>query len=250
VPKVLKSNRYGVIVVMLGANDRQTIRSGSARLAFGTPELALRVQGAGRCAAGPAHGLWRADRLGGAAAHAGSRLLRSHQGHHGPPARARGRAAWASPISGRSSSGPDGAYTDVVPDRYGLTRIRGRDGISFFKAGNNRMGQFVSATIEADAAAGDEPPPAVEPAAPQARLPEAPLFGQAMMDEAAYTVHSEGVTVNAMLLAGLGLDADAALRTLREIAPKGSAADALFPRGAAPPAPPVAVDDLSAPPNP
>ena len=40
VPKILEGNAYDVIVVMLGANDRQMIRDGEMRYDFGTPEWA------------------------------------------------------------------------------------------------------------------------------------------------------------------------------------------------------------------
>ena len=45
---------------------------------------------------------------------------------------------------------PDGSYTDSFTDATGtVVRLRGRDGISFFKAGNNRMGELVLAAIVA-----------------------------------------------------------------------------------------------------
>ena len=46
-------------------------------------------------------------------------------------------------------SRPGGGYTDSTEDARGVTiRVRGRDGISFFKAGNNLMGEIVLAALE------------------------------------------------------------------------------------------------------
>ena len=52
-------------------------------------------------------------------------------------------------------SAADGSYADSGPDDTGnVTRLRARDGISFYKAGNNRMGKIVLAAIESGSKAG------------------------------------------------------------------------------------------------
>jgi hypothetical protein len=67
------------------------------------------------------------------------------------------------------------------------------------------------------------------------------------MDGEAYVVQPEGVTANAVMLTAAGLDSEAALKALRDIAPEGSAAAMLFRRGEAPPAPRGRADDFAAP---
>ena len=251
VPKILESNSYDVIVVMLGANDRQVIRSGSERYAFDAPEWA---------------DLYKAqlDLLLDELAKSGARIV-----WVGPPPmrdpeydaavaaisllqRERVEARGLTFIDMRDAlSGPGGGFTDVGEDDTGtVTKLRGRDGISFFKAGNNLMGQIVLTALEqADAAAA---PRLAEQAAPEAaeKASLVPVFGQSLMNGEAYTVQPEGVTANAVVLAGAGLNPEAALRTLREISPKGSAAQQLFTRGIAGPAPTGRADDFAAPPAP
>jgi hypothetical protein len=145
-------------------------------------------------------------------------------------------------------SGPDGAFIDTGPDDTGtVTRLRGRDGVSFYKAGNNRMGQIVLAAIvsssdaPAQQASGQPPQDAAE------QTPQVPLFGQLLMNGEAYTVQPEGVTANAVMLTSAGLSGEAALKALRDIAPEGSSAERLFKRGEAPTAPAGRADDFSAP---
>lgn len=255
VPKILDSNHYDVIVAMLGANDRQLIRSGEERLAFGS-EAWTRAYTAqldsllDLFAKSGAKVIWVSpppmrDPDYDAAVKAISDVQRSRTEAHG-----------MNFLDLRPElSAPDGGYSDTAKDDTGaVIRIRGRDGISFFKAGNNLMAQLVLAAIEsgkasappAGAAAvagkGDAEPPKD---APQQR--QVPLFGQTVMDAEDYTVSPEGVKANAMLLAGGGLDAQAALQTLRSIAPKGSNAERLFTFGKAAPAPSGRADDFSAP---
>jgi hypothetical protein len=76
-----------------------------------------------------------------------------------------------------------------------------------------------------------------------------PLFGQILMDGEVHTVQPEGVTANAVMLAGAGLSSAAALKALRDIAPAGSAAERLFRRGEAAAAPAGRSDDFSAAPE-
>jgi uncharacterized protein len=246
VPKILGSNVYEVIVVMLGANDTQAIRQDGMRIPFATEEWAAAYAA-------------QLDRLLTELSTSGARII-----WVGPPPmrepdydaavrdiaaiqRARVEARGLTFIDLRPElSGPDGLYADTGPDETGtVRRLRGRDGISFYKAGNNRMGQIVLAAIESGGTA--PAPPAAESAAEDAR--QVPLFGQVLMDGEAYTVQPEGVTANAVMLTAAGLDSEAALKALRDIAPEGSAAAQLFRRGEAPPAPPGRADDFAAPPK-
>lgn len=242
VPKILGSKAYDVIVVMLGANDTQPIRQDGMRIPVGTPEWA------------EAYGA-RVDRLLGELQSSGARIL-----WVGPPPmrdaeydtairdvaeiqRQRTGLLGLTFIDMRPElTGPDGAYAETGPDDTGtVTRLRGRDGISFYKAGNNRMGQIVLAAIESGG--GGVPAPTAQDEA----IALVPLFGQVLMDGEAYTVQPEGVTANAVMLTAAGLDSAAALKALRDIAPKGSAAEKLFRQGDAAAAPPGRADDFAAP---
>ncbi len=58
---------------------------------------------------------------------------------------------------------PQGSYTDTGPDDTGeFVRLRSRDGVHFFKQGNNRLAQLVLEAIK------QSPWPAAKPAAPPA----------------------------------------------------------------------------------
>lgn len=249
VPKILQSNAYDVIVVMLGSNDRQVIRSGNVRYPFNSPGWVsvYRTQ---------------LDLLLDELAASGARIVWA-----GPPPmkdpeydaavvtiaalqRERVEARGFTFIDMREYlSGSGGGFTDIGKDDTGtVTKLRGRDGISFFKAGNNLMGQIVLTALEK---AGEAAPQRVAETSSPDQAEKAslvPVFGQSLMNGEAYTVQPEGVTANAVVLAGAGLNPEAALRTLREIAPKGSAAQQLFTRGEAGPAPQGRADDFSAPP--
>jgi hypothetical protein len=246
-PKILASNSYDVIVVMIGANDRQPIRVGDTRHAFGSPA-------------------WRdayaanIDALLDLLAGSGARVIWVSQPPMQDPdydealkaisalqrERVEARGLTFLDIRGGLLN-PDGSFAETAQDDAGdVVRIRGRDGVTFFKAGNNRVGRTVLAAIESSAA----PAPQVSPgkSARERPTPQAPLFGQALVDGGSYTVSPEGVTANAMLLAAGGLDPQSALRTLRSIAPAGSPAERLFRLGDAPQAPRGRADDFSVPP--
>ena len=257
VPKILAGNAYDVIVVMLGSNDRQMIRDGSMRHEFGTPEWTEAYTRQAnllldQLAASKARVIWVAP----------------------PPMRDPDYDAAMQTIAAlqkglvekrgmafldlrRQFTNPDGTYTDSTTDgAANIIKLRGRDGISFFKAGNNLMGERVLAAIK-DGEAADAAP--VSPKTSRLDVPEAnktdsegrpdsvPLFGQSVIDAAPYTVQPEGVTANVVLLAAGDLGPEAALKTLRDIAPTGSGAERLFRLGSPEAAPAGRPDDFTAP---
>lgn len=253
VPKILESGQYDDIVVMLGANDRQTIRDGDQRLDFGTDGWSTAYKKQvdlllDQLAASGARVVWVSpppmkDPEYDAAIRAISALQRER-------VEARGMTY----LDIRPAlSNPDGSYTDVKEDDTGnVIKLRGRNGISFFKAGNNLMGQLVLAALAKEPASRVAGPAAVESnsaAKTDSEQPQrqVPLFGQALMDQDPYTVQPEGVTANAMLIASGGLDTAAALKTLRDLARDGSGAESLFKRGQPAPAPAGRPDDFTAP---
>lgn len=250
--KILASNSYDVIVVMLGANDTQAIRVDGQRIAFGEAGWA------------EAYGA-QVDRLLDQLTPANARILWAAT----PPVRdpeydaalkqiaeiqkARVEAGGFTFLDMRKDlSNPDGSFTDTGPDDTGaVTRLRGRDGVSFYKAGNNRMGQLVLAAIEAMKSGA---PARQASAAPtqqeQEETPQLPVFGQVLMNGEVYAVQPEGVTANAVMLAGAGLDPAASLKALRDLSPPNSNAILLFRYGHVPAAPAGRPDDFSLPPEP
>jgi hypothetical protein len=153
-------------------------------------------------------------------------------------------------------SNPDGSYADSIQDDSGGTiKLRGRDGVSFFKTGNNRMGELVLDAIEsADTPEAEKTSRLDNPETTKTdsevktdKLDEVPLFGQAVLDADDYTVQPEGVTANAILLAAGDIGPEAALKTLRDIAPKDSGAERLFRLGQPAPAPAGRADDFALP---
>ena len=257
VPKILDGNAFDVIVVMLGSNDRQMIRDGNMRYEFGTPEwtttYAMQVNLLlDRLAASNARVIWVAP----------------------PPMRDPEYDAAMQTIAALQKdlvekrgmtfvdlrpdfTNPDGTYTDSTTDgAANIIKLRGRDGISFFKTGNNLMGEKVLAVIEAEPKPDD---PQVSEKTSRLDIPGAnktdsealpdavPLFGQAVMDAEPYTVQPEGVTANAILLAAGDLGPEAALKTLRDLAPTGSGAERLFKLGSPETAPSGRPDDFAAP---
>jgi hypothetical protein len=249
VAKILGSKAYDVIVVMLGANDTQPIRQDGVRIPTGTPEWAEAYGG-------------RIDGLLSELQASGARII-----WVGPPPmrdpeydaairdiaeiqRRRAEAKGVAFIDMRPElSGPDGAYAETGPDDTGtVRRLRGRDGISFYKAGNNRMGQIVLAAIESGASGAPAGQAGGEAsAASQEEARQVPVFGQALIDGGIYTVQPEGVTANAVMLTAAGLDPRAALKALRDLSPDGSNARTLFRYGHVPPAPTGRADDFAAP---
>lgn len=256
VPKILAGNTFDVIVVQLGANDRQTIRDGGQRYDFNSPEwiAAYRKQIdllLDQLQAANARIIWVSPPpMKDPEYDAAMRVIAALQQE-----RVAARGLTFLDIRPQFS-GPDGSYTDVVTDDAGNPiKLRGRDGISFFKTGNNRMGELVLAAIESTAAPESEKTSRLD--SPEAakgdsevkaiNLDEVPLFGQSVMDAEPYTVQPEGVTANAILLAAGDIGPEAALKTLRDIAPKGSGAERLFKLGQPNQAPAGRADDFSAP---
>ena len=252
-PKILESNAYDVIAVLLGSNDRQMIRSGNLRFAFNTPDWipAYKAQMdrlLDELADSGARIYWvslppMADPEYDAAMRAITELQRERVSQRG----------MAFLDIRKAFSNPDGSYTDTGADDTGTIRkLRARDGVSFFKQGNNRMGQLVLQAIDSAVTPESKTARAAEPAAvavrPALEAGDVPLFGQMLMLGEVVTLEPRDVTVDAMLVAGSDLPPSEALRAIRAMAREGSAAEKLFKLGEAAPAPLGRADDFSAPP--
>ena len=247
VPKILEGGSFDVIVVMLGANDRQVIRDGEDRLAFGSEGWAAAYRK-------------QVDRLLDQLQASGARVIwvslpPMEEPDYDSAVRAitalqreRVEARGMTFLDIRPQlSDADGGFAETVEDAGGAAvRVRGRDGISFFKAGNNLMAQLVLAAI-GNAAPARRSSIAAGVSAATGVLAVVPVFGRALPDGGYYTVQPEGVTANAMLLASAGLAPEAALKTLRDASLPGSGAEKLFRLGLPPAAPRGRADDFAVP---
>jgi len=254
-PKILEGKGYDIVVVLLGTNDRQQIRTGNVRFAFNSPDWVTAYKA-------------RLDRIMDSLVASGTKVYWIGIPPMGNPdydaamqaitalQKERAEAKGITFLDFRAAfTNPDGSYTDSGPDDTGAIRkLRSRDGVTFFKQGNNRMGQLLLAAIEKSG------PPAETPAEQaaargdlqgptQAATPpaEIPWFGTNDPAGGAITVQPEGVTsVAALAPAGPGLPPSAAMSALEQLARPGSAAEKLFGSGEPAPAPAGRVDDFAA----
>lgn len=250
-PKILESGSYDVIVVLLGANDRQMIRSGNERLAFSTPDwiAAYKRQAdrvLGSLKASGARIYWVSiPPMADADYDAAMRIVTGLQ-------KERVEAMGFTFIDIRPAfSNAEGGYTDTGPDETGVVRkLRGRDGVSFFKWGNNRLAQLVLQAIETGDQQSAEASASPAPSAPEAITQQVPLFGQTGAMGEAILLRPDDVTVSTGIVMAAGgdeKDPAAVLAAIRTMVPKGSAAEKLFTRGETDPVPKGRADDFAAP---
>lgn len=241
-PKILESNDFDVIVALIGVNDRQMIRDGNMRYAFGTPEWTAAYT-------------TQMDRVLSILKKSGARVFWVSI----PPMRdpefdaamrqisdlqkARVEAAGATYIDIRPQLlDKDGRYVESGPDETGaITRLRGKDGISFFKHGNNRLGQLVLQAIQRREVApaakvAVQPEPEQAPVARvQQRQPRAvPVFGQTLFSGEVMLLRPDNVTVGSAMILAAGATARTpaeSMEMLRAMAQPGTSAEALFSSG-------------------
>jgi hypothetical protein len=252
-PKILNGKNYDAVVVLLGANDRQMIRADLMRYAFNTPEWIsaykaqtdLILDSLGR--AGPKIYWVSIPPMADPEYEAAMQVIMRIQ-------KERVEAKGAVFVDIRKSFlKADGTYTDLGADKTGTVRkLRARDGVNFFKQGNNRMGQLV---LEAIKLGGTENPDSLQPVIVKSEMPqpsilpepEKPLFGQLGIDgmEVSFRPEKFDAATVAILVEqgafGTGLAA------LQAIAVPGSTAEKLFVAGETAEAPPGRADDFSLP---
>jgi uncharacterized protein len=262
-PKILEGKGYGAIVVLLGSNDRQMIKSENLRFGFNSPEWVAAYKAQmnkvlEELAVSGAKVYWvslppMADPDYEAAMETISAIQKDRVEAHGMKF-----------VDIRKSFlAPDGSYTDTGPDDTGeIRKLRGRDGVTFFKQGNNRMAQLVMAalndgltaapvaTVEEESKADAET--VLAPKVPLG-LPadDVPTFGQSSFDGTPVTVKPVDVVV-ALATASSGsfrLD-NGSLKEIIALTPPGSAAAKLFASGTAAAAPAGRIDDFTLPPAP
>lgn len=149
ISKILLDRPVDAIVVLVGVNDRQDIRSGNFRYPFRSPDWVKGYESnIGRlldvAKASSAQVFWVSIPPMGDPVFDGD--MRYLSDIHAKRVTAGGatyldvRAAFLDAA---------GQYVDKGPDETGIERkLRSRDGVNFFKQGNNRFGQLVLAEIK------------------------------------------------------------------------------------------------------
>lgn len=241
-PNIMEDKNFNAVVVLLGANDRQSIRSGDFRYVFNTPDwlAAYRAQTDQLLDVLKAKNVkifWIAiPPMGDALYDADMKILTALQKQE---VEAKGGIF----VDLRPDFlNADGTYTDTGKDDTGEVRkLRARDGVTFFKQGNNRFGQLLLASIKKTMNANPvEGLPQSVTVTPLPSIETIPMFGQDVGDGKASIFQPEKLsTPEAARLA-----INNAFVSRADITP-GSLAEKLFVAGEAAPAPAGRFDDFS-----
>ncbi|MEP6827730.1 MAG: DUF459 domain-containing protein [Aestuariivirga sp.] len=251
IPKMAEGKSFTDAFVLIGFNDRRDMRDGDNILKFGTPEwdtlYKMRVDAViDALAAQHIQVFWMGEPpVGDPAMDADLQNITSLQ-------KERVVAKGASFIELRTPfANAQGGYTDRGQDDTGVERrLRESDGVTFFRQGNNRLGQIALAAINSGPLPNIPAPAAGEPVASEQAVPPAEdqgaIFGQD-------GVNVDGTALGSKdILAGVEQDKvvkqAAAESSIGIGAAKGSNADTLFTTGIAAPAPAGRFDDFNMPP--
>lgn len=252
IPKIMQSKPFDAAVVLIGVNDRQDFRDGTVRYPFKSPEWVTSYDG-------------QTDKTLDALKSQGVKIYWISLPPMADPVfdadmqfvsdmqRKRVAAKGGQYINVRPFFlAPDGSYVDRGKDDTGADRkLRSRDGITFFKQGNNRFGQLVIGAIKALENVGEAEATPVIAALPDATPPLAnpqmstsPIFGQEGLDGNAITFDASSVDATpdaapqvAAAKSGSAVEGSQAM--------KGSQSERLLTEGAAMAAPPGRFDDFS-----
>jgi hypothetical protein len=264
--KIMSDRPVDAVVVLVGVNDRQDIRSGNFRYPFRSPDWVkgyeanvVRLLDAAKASSAKvfwvsippmADPVFNDDMRYLSEIHA--KLVTAAGGYYVDV-----RPAFLA---------ADGSYVDKGPDETGTERkLRSRDGITFFKQGNNRFGQLVLADIKKFMAMPNENvPPAVTsnvvtaktavPAGPVAPAAATgiPSFGQDGLDGEQITFRADAIQpADQAKVVQRGETGVAAITVDVKIAAKrGTAAQRMFTTGEIVAAPAGRFDDYAASPQP
>ena len=249
-PKIVEGKGYDAVVVLLGSNDRQMIRAGNFRFGFIGPEWIAAYKA-------------QMDRVLDVLAASGARIYWVSIPPMAEPdyesamriimalQKERVEAKGVTFVDIRQAFlNADGTYTDRGPDDTGeIRKLRSRDGVTFFKQGNNRLGQLVLAAIKqgmTSAPVAVEAPAEAKTNAEASQVPDLPLFGQDDGNGNPVTQRPTDVQVAATQGLQTAAPRDGILADLAAMAVRGSAAEKLFSLGLAPAAPAGRIDDFSA----
>ena len=253
IPKMAEGKNFTAAFVLIGFNDRREMHDGDKVLKFASPEwdalYKKRVDDViDALAAQHIQVFWMGEPpMGDPAMDADLQNITDLQ-------KERALAKGAGFIELRTPfANAQGGYTDRGPDEAGADRrLRENDGVTFFKQGNNRLGQIALAAIEAGA-------PAMTPAAISDAVviapklaptidDQGPLFGQEGVEIANAVQGSK--EISAAVEQDKLVKQAAAESSIGIAAAKGSNASALFTTGITAPAPAGRFDDFTAPPAP
>lgn len=238
IPKIMEGKNFTAVVVLIGLNDRQDIRTASARLTFNTPEWIAAYQANVAAVmdvlkAQNVKVFWLSEPpMGDAVYDADMKSVSALQ-------RAQVEAKGAIYVDTRPAlSNPDGSYMDFGPDDTGeMKKLRQRDGVTFLKQGNSKFGQIILATISAGGQGN------VAPVVPAVELPTAdaggPVFGQ-VDSNGAPVLHEAGTVIASATPATSAEDVVSS-----PLSAALGASDTLFTTGAASVAPAGRFDDFS-----
>jgi uncharacterized protein len=256
--KIVAAKPVDAVVVLVGVNDRREFRDGNVRHAFKTPEWEKGYSAT-------------VDRLIDAVAAANAKLFwvsippMADVGfdtdmrfladiHRNRVSAKQGNFVDVRPFF----LAADGSYIDRGPDDTGtLRKLRSRDGITFFKQGNNRFGQLVLGAIKS-LGLQDSPAPAAAtaPAADPSNQPvgannpvpkDPPTLGQDGLDGEQLTFKADAVAMRAPDAKPSEEKAGSSDQQVKLVARKGSSSERLMVQGLPPQAPAGRFDDFSVP---
>jgi uncharacterized protein len=249
IPKITEGKEFTTAFVLMGLNDRRDIRDGDQVLKFNTPEWAAlykqRVDAViDALTAANIQVFWMGQPPMGDA------LLDVDMQAISGILKERAAAKSATFIDLRTPLlGPDGNYSERGLDETGTDRrIRESDGVTFFKLGNNRLGQIALEALKGNVSAAPQPSTEVPVtmSAPVAAIDtnQTPIFGQQDANGIGVAKGS-GDLVAAVAIDAAIKQADQS-STIGIGAAPGSNAEALFTTGLAAPAPAGRFDDFTA----
>jgi uncharacterized protein len=249
VPKIMDGKNFSAAVVLIGLNDRQDIRAPTGRLAFNSAEWIVAYKAnvdafIDALLAQNVKIVWLGlPPMGDPAYDADMQLISGLQ-------KERVLAKGIKFVDLRTPFlGPDGLYSARGPDDSGVDqKLRQNDGVTFFRLGNNRIGQIVVQALREDpvvppvdvvtVAPGKED--ALTPAAPEGA---GPVFAQEDQNGQA-VLHSGGDVIASVVSEKVNAAAISA-SSIGVAAFSGSSAEKMFTVGVSPIAPAGRFDDFT-----
>ena len=248
IPKMMEGKNFSAAVVLIGLNDRQDIRTPTGRLPFNSPEWIAAYKAnvdavIDALLAQDVKIIWLGQPpMGDPAYDADMQVISALQ-------KERAIAKNITFVELRAPFlGPDGRYSQRGPDDTGIDqKLRQNDGVTFFKLGNNRIGQIVLAALKNGA------PPPTAPLTPSSTLvavapsvvddAAGPVFGQ--QDQNGQEILHSGSDVVASVETQNANTAAIAASSIGVAAAAGTSAEKLFTLGIAPLAPIGRFDDFT-----
>jgi uncharacterized protein len=249
IPKIMEGKDFSAAVVLIGLNDRQDIRTSAGSSAFNSPEWIAAYKAnvdalIDALLAQNVKVIWLGQPpMGDAAYDADMQMIAALQ-------KERALAKGVKFVDLRTPFlGPDGLYSARGPDDSGVDqKLRQNDGVTFFRLGNNRIGQIVLQALKEDptvppvetvtVAPGKEDAPApTEPDEPGPVFAQEDQNGQAILHsggDVIALVANENANAAAISASSIGIAASA-----------GSAAEKMFTVGISPAAPAGRFDDFT-----